>query len=103
MSKIVQLSCALFLFVASPVLAGPEPRCGYAIPTSIEVSDDLRRRMSMMLQSSATFRQQCQRLDVPGLHVQIRPDVQLFDRSYRARSIIRRSEDGELTAAVDIT
>jgi hypothetical protein len=59
--------------------------------------------MRLMLQRSATFRQQCRRIDVPRLHVQIRPDVQLLDRPFRARSVIQRSESGRLTAWVAIT
>jgi hypothetical protein len=99
MSRIVHLLFALLL-AASPVHAGSDDTCGHLLPASIDAPDDLRRTMTGMLQQSATFRQQCQRLDVPGLRVQIRPDVQLFDRPYRARSIIRRSQSGALTACV---
>ena len=102
MSKIVRLLLTLLL-TATPVHAGSSDTCFCQLPGSIDAPDDLRRLMGTMLQRSATFRQQCQRLDVPGLHVQIRLDPQLVDRPYRARSIIRRSDSGNFTAWVAIT
>ena len=47
-----------------------------------------------MIRRSPTFRQQCQRLDVPRLSVQIRVDTQIMDRLYRARTTITRSSTG---------
>jgi len=101
MSKIVRLFTALLL--AAPPAAASAETCTRSMPSSINAPDDLRHHMGWMLQRSATFRQQCRRIDVPRLHVQIRPDVQLLDRPFRARSIIQRSETGRLTAWVAIT
>jgi len=63
------------------------------LPGAIEATDDLRRHMEMMLQRSATFRQQCLRLDAPRVRVQIRRDPGLFGKPYRAITIIHRSAD----------
>jgi hypothetical protein len=100
MSKIVSLLSALLL-AASSAHAGTD--CAHALPASIDAPDDLRRYMAEMLVRSATFRQQCQRLDLNGLRIRIRTDAQLIDRPYRARTTIQRLEDGRVTACVAIT
>jgi len=102
MSKIVFPLFALLL-AAPPVQAGSDERYVRVLPANIDAQEDLRRQMGVMLQRSLTFRQQCQRLDIPHLRVQIRTDAQLVDRPYRARSTIRRSAAGGLTAWVAIT
>ena len=102
MSKFVRLLCALLVTVPL-VHAAADDSDNHDVPASIEVQGDLRHQMSLMLQRSPTFRQQCQRLDVPDLHVQIRTDTMLVDRPFRARSTIHRSESGELTVSVAIT
>jgi hypothetical protein len=58
--------------------------------------------MEMMLRGSATFRQQCLRLDAPRVRVQIRRDPMLLDKPYRAITIIHRSAD-EIVASVVIS
>jgi hypothetical protein len=102
MSKFVHLLCALLVTVPL-VHAATDDNDHHDLPASIDVQDDLRHQMILMLQRSPTFRQQCQRLDVPELHIQIRTDAQLIDRPFRARSTIHRSESGELTVSVAIT
>ena len=101
MSKIVRLFAALLL--AAPTVHASAETCTRSMPSNIDAPDDLWHHMRLMLQRSATFRQQCRRLDVPRLHVRIRPDAQLLDRPFRARSVIQRSESGRLTAWVAIT
>ena len=101
MSKIVHLLCALVLATVH-VHAAVTDKNLYVLPSNINAQADLRRQMGVMLRRSATFRQQCQRLDVPALRVQIRTDAQLIDRPIRARSVIRRSERGEFNAWVAI-
>jgi len=82
----------------APAAAGPPSR---HLPGAIETTDDVRRHLEMMLQRSATFRQQCLRLDAPRVRVQIRRDPGLFDRPYRAITVIHRSA-AEIVASVVI-
>jgi hypothetical protein len=101
MSKIVHLLCALVLATVH-VHAAVTDKNLYVLPSNINAQADLLRQIGVMLRWSATFRQQCQRLDVPALRVQIQTDPQLIDRPIRARSVIRRSERGEFNASVAI-
>ena len=89
---------ALALTVAPAQAADDAP--SRALPGAIEATDDLRRHMEMMLLRSATFRQQCLRLDAPRVHVQIRRDPALFDKPYRAITIIQRSADNIVASVV---
>ena len=101
MSKIVHLLCALVL-AGVPVHAAVTNRNLYVLPSNINGPAEFLRQIEIMLRRSATFRQQCQRLDVPVLRVQIHSDPLLIDRPIRARSVIRRSESGGFTATVAI-
>jgi len=102
MSKIVHLLCALVL-ASVPVHAAVTDTNAYVLPSNIKGQPDLMRQMGIMLRRSATFRQQCQRLDIPELRVQIQTDPLLIDRPIRARSVIRRSESGGFNASVAIS
>jgi hypothetical protein len=102
MIKIVPLLCTLVL-ATPPAPARTDRTCTLSLPANIDAPDHLRRRMGEMLRRSATFRQQCLRLETPGLRVQIRTDALLVDGPYRARSVIHRSDTGHLSAWVRIT
>ncbi|MEP7305188.1 MAG: hypothetical protein ABJA98_06695 [Acidobacteriota bacterium] len=102
MSKIVHLLCALAL-ASVHVHAAVTEKNLHVLPANITAEADLLRQMAVMLRRSATFRQQCQRLDVRELRVQIHTDPLLADRPIRARSIIRRSESGGFNALVAIS
>jgi len=88
----VHLMC-VFALVARPARAADDISMP-TLPGAIDATDDVRPYLEMMLQRSATFRQQCLRLEAPRLRVQIRRDAQLADRSYRAITTIHRSDDG---------
>lgn len=72
------------------------------IPAAIVAPDDLRRHMAMMLERSATFRQQCRRLEAAQLRVEIHVDSRLIDAAYRALTTIHRTADS-IDASVAIT
>lgn len=101
MRRIVRLMFVIVL-AASRVHAADK---GYpqAIPSGVQVSDDLRRHMEVMLQRSTTFREQCLRLEAPGMRVVVQRDVELLDRPYRARTTIARTVGGVLVATVSIS
>jgi hypothetical protein len=94
----------LLFVLAQAVLPAqtPDDALSRHLPGAIEATDDLRRHMEMMLQGSATFRQQCLRLDAPRVRVQIRLDPTLLDKPYRAITVIHRSAD-EIVASVVIS
>jgi hypothetical protein len=84
-----------------PVHAADEDESRH-LPAAIETNADLRRHMESMLERSATFRQQCLRLEAPRLRVRIQRDPSLVDKPYRAITIISRSVDGDIVASVMI-
>jgi hypothetical protein len=79
------------LALANAPLCAADTPCPLPLPVEIETTDDLRQHMEMMLQRSATFRQQCQRIVVPGVRIEIHRDPRLFDAPYRARTTFRRA------------
>jgi hypothetical protein len=91
----------VFAVIVSPVQAADDPGMHH-LPGAIETTTDLRQHMEMMLQRSATFRQQCRQLDAPRVRVEIHRDVRLSDKAYRALTVIRRSDD-RIVASVEIT
>ena len=73
------------------------------LPDGIQVSDDLRPRLQLMLEKSATFRSQCRRIgEAPQLYVRVRLDVRITGRTYRAVTRICRQPSGTIVAAIDI-
>jgi hypothetical protein len=74
--------------------ADPAPAGAFEnhLPEGIAAPNPLRRHMDVMFHESATFRQQCRRLAVPGLYVRVKVDVQLIDKAYRAQTVITRSD-----------
>jgi hypothetical protein len=91
----------VFALIVSPVQAADDPGMRH-LPGAIETTADLRQHMEMMLQRSATFRQQCRQLDAPRVRVEIHRDVRLSDKAYRALTVNRRSDD-MIVASVEIT
>src|SRR5712691_4435100 len=73
------------------------------LPAAIATTGDLRRHLEMMLQRSATFRQQCRRLEAPRVRVQVRRDPTLVAKPYRAITIISRSAADGIVASVRIS
>jgi hypothetical protein len=70
---------------------------------SIHFSEELWPRIEAMLETSATFRQQYQRiLETPRLVLTARLDVSMVGRQFRARSSIRRYDSGLLVATIAI-
>ena len=86
----------VFLLSAAPAAANSAAGQPCHIPVTIATSDQIRQQVVMMIERSETFRQQCQRLDIPHLSVQIRTDPQISERPYRARTIITRSTTGTI-------
>jgi hypothetical protein len=73
------------------------------LPDGIQVADDLRPRVELMLRKSATFRSQCRRIaEAPQLYVRVRVDTLMTGRAYRAVSKICRQPSGAIVAAIDI-
>jgi len=91
----------VLIFTVAPACAGASGV--ETLPKSIDVQHDLRDHIAMMQQRSATFRQQCERLDVDRVHVQLRTDGFLLDRPYRGRSVIQRTSTARIIAWVTIT
>jgi hypothetical protein len=74
------------------------------LPASIQVVDDLRPRMRVMLERSATFRSQCRRIaQAPQLYVRVRVDMAIAGQPYRAITKICRQPSGAIVAAIGIT
>jgi hypothetical protein len=85
----------VFLFAAATARANAAAGHACHIPVSIGTSSQIRQQIERMIARSATFRQQCQRLDIPRLSVQIRTDLQLGEQpTYHARTTIARSATG---------
>lgn len=74
------------------------------LPATIQVPDDLRIAVVRMLKQSETFRRQCRRLaDATWLRVLVRRNMNILERSYRARSLIRRARSGMVLVLVEIS
>jgi hypothetical protein len=87
----------LVFFLAATAAAAPGETAAFCnLPASIVTSGPIRRQIAVMMQRSATFRQQCQRLDVARLSVQIQTDATITDRPFRARTRITRSSTGTI-------
>lgn len=73
------------------------------VPQTIQISPELQPDIDSMLQLSATFRRQFERMaGAPMLLVSARVDPTFTQRAFRARSIIRRYHSGLLVVAVEI-
>jgi len=86
---------------------GTGPRiCGMTaahLPETIQLADHLASDLMKMLETSATFRSQCDRIaSAPWVQVRVRVNRAIEHRPYRARSIIHRSRSGAILALVDI-
>jgi hypothetical protein len=74
-----------------------------AISDPIHVPPELQSTLALMLETSATFRAQYQRLSrEPRLYVRVQVDPQLEKRSFRAQSVINRTHSGAIVAFVSI-
>jgi hypothetical protein len=74
------------------------------LPETIQVADDLRRRVDTMLRKSPAFRSQCRQIArVPQLYARVRIDGRLAGKPYRARTTIYRLPSGAIVADIDIT
>jgi hypothetical protein len=70
---------------------------------SVHVSEELWPSIVAMLETSATFREQYQRIrETPRLVLMARYDSRLFGHHFRARSSIRRYDSGLMLVAIDI-
>jgi|SRR5579862_5881893 len=92
MRKIVLLPLIFFLAAGAAAQADEDVSC--KLPASIGASPPIRAQILMMIERSATFRQQCQRLDIPRLSIQIKTDSEIYERAYKARTTIARSSTG---------
>jgi hypothetical protein len=73
------------------------------LPDTVQIEGHLRAPVQRMLTLSATFRQQCRRAaDAPWVRVVVRVNPAIVERSFRARSVIRRSRSGLILALVEI-
>ena len=71
------------------------------VPVRVQLSRDLQRVAAKMIARSPTFRSQLDRLEsADGLIVTAHVDLTIEQRSYRARSVIRRLRTGEMVAVV---
>jgi hypothetical protein len=101
----VWCACAVLSGVAATPLAAraEAPLVSVGATQSIHVSQDLYPRIEAMLETSATFRQQYQRiLETPRLVLTARLDVRMVGHQLRARSAIRRYKSGLLVATIEI-
>ncbi len=74
-----------------------------ATPDPIHVSPELQPTLALMLQTSATFRTQYERLArEPRLYVRVLIDPYLDQRPFRAQSVINRTHSGAIVAFVSI-
>jgi hypothetical protein len=94
---------------AAPEPAGAPARprmCGMTtahLPETIQLADHLRSDLMKMLETSATFRSQCDRIArAPWVQVRVRVNREIEHRDYMARSVIHRSRSGAIVALVDI-
>jgi hypothetical protein len=84
-------------------LGAESPLRPTGLPVRVQWAGDLQRHASRMVQRSPTFRSQLERLrNADGLAVTVRLDLAIDQRSYRARSVIRRLRNGEMVATVAI-
>jgi hypothetical protein len=73
------------------------------MPGTIQVAEDLRRPIELMLRKSPSFRSQCRRIaKVARLYVRVRIDARLEGKPYRARTTISRQASGVILADIDI-
>lgn len=91
-----------FSRAADSVVSPPgTPALSGLLPSTIQLSPDLRAAFAEMLQSSPTFRQQIERIiAAPRLVITAQIDPKLVERSYRARSSIRRYNTGLIVVAM---
>lgn len=96
----------LGLFVADASARGDSehpPPSAMASATSIQFAPELRSEVEAVLQRSATFRAQYQRIAAArSLVVGVNVDVRLCETSYRARTTFRRYQSGLIVAMVAI-
>jgi hypothetical protein len=97
--------CAVLAVVMSTTRAvraeAPPVSVGSAL--SIHVSPDLWPSVETMLETSATFRQQYQRiLETPRLVLTAKLDMRVDGQQVRARSSIRRYTSGLMVIAIEI-
>jgi hypothetical protein len=73
------------------------------MPGTIQVADDLRQPIELMLRKSSSFRAQCRRIaKVAQLYVRVRVDARLESKPFRARTTISRLTSGTILADIDI-
>ncbi len=74
-----------------------------AVPQTIQIAPELQPHVEAMLHSSRTFRQQFERIvGASNLILIARVDVSCADRTFRARSTIRRYDSGLLVVTVSV-
>lgn len=114
MSYASVISCLgrrLFLLATLSLLAAPGAFGAEAIdgdvparmPSTIQISSELKATFDQMVTASPTFRQQLARIvAAPRLVITAHVDPAMSSRSYRARSCIRRYDSGLLVVAITI-
>jgi hypothetical protein len=101
-SLVLNLAAAVLGLTGSPQTLDAEPLPA-GVPVRVQLSTDLQRVAARMIERSATFRSQLERLgSACGLAVTAHLDPAIEHRSYRARSVIHRLRTGELVAVVAI-
>lgn len=93
----------LGLAALTQALAAETPLRSPEVKVRVQLSTDLQTVAARMIQRSATFRSQLDRLEgTHGLVVTAHLDPAIAERSYRARSVIHRLRTGEMVAVVSI-
>ena len=103
----VRVSLSLVFLVASAPSSFADPLAGsrarLAIPDSVQFCPEILTRVEQMLAQSATFRGQFRRVvERPRLVLTATIDPALVNRSFRARSTIRRYDSGLMVVTMVI-